>query len=273
SKDRWIDMTHEMSNGAVIGGRYEHNVTFRGERGRNPSRYWYEDGEVYVAEHTGTHFAAPCHFARGKWRMEDIPPERLIQQAFVVDVSASVARDQSYEILPKDLIEWDKKNRRTIPPLSILLFHTGMGQHYFDKTRYMGTNNVSNRAAVKYPGIHVDTANWIVQNMNISGVGIDSYSVEGVRTWRDETYLTQRALAADNIYYIENMVNLDKIHHYRSTLFVGPMKIKGGSGSPVRVLAFGRPPKSDASASNLSILTTVCVLSFNALYQLFMRLA
>ena len=84
-----IDLTHAFDNGYTIAWptakQYEFKIVYRGYN--EVLDTWYEANNLNQAEHCGTHTDAPAHFAKGKWRIGDIPVERLIGPGIVIDIS------------------------------------------------------------------------------------------------------------------------------------------------------------------------------------------
>ena len=78
------------------------------------------------------------HFARGGDTADQVPLERLVGDAVVVDVSESALADRDYLITKADLRSWEKRNGR-ISRGSIVLLRTGFGRYWPDAERYLGT--------------------------------------------------------------------------------------------------------------------------------------
>ncbi|USG99184.1 cyclase family protein [Thermococcus argininiproducens] len=67
-------------------------------------------------------------------------------------------------------------------------------------------------------------------NLGIKGVGIDRESIDG-------DFKSHRILLLNEILIFENITNLEMLIGKRFTFIGMPLKIKGGSGSPVRAVA------------------------------------
>ena len=84
-----IDLTYTFANNYTIAWptakEYEFKIGYRGLNENLDS--WYEGNNFYQVEHSGTHTDAPSHFSKGKWRLGDIPVERLIGPGIVIDIS------------------------------------------------------------------------------------------------------------------------------------------------------------------------------------------
>jgi kynurenine formamidase len=68
----------------------------------------------------------------------------------------------------------------------------------------------------------------------VFGAGIDTASVDHGQS---KDFRTHRILYAENIYGLENVANLDQLPATGTLLIALPMKIKGGTGGPVRIVA------------------------------------
>ncbi len=201
--------------------------------GMAPGGYWYAAGRYAASEHGGTHLDAPLHFGQGKAPVDEIPLSKLIAPAVVVDIAASCARNPDYLLSPADLRAWEKAHGR-IPDGVILLVRTGWGKFWPDKKRYLGSDTPGDTAHLHFPGISRQAAEFLVKQRKIGAVGIDTASIDYGPS-RD--FQTHRILYGAGLYGLENVANLEKVPVTGATIIVLPMKIKGGSGAPVRIVA------------------------------------
>ena len=89
--------------------------------------------------------------------------------------------------------------------------------------------------ALSFPGIHPDAAHFIVNNRNIKAIGLDTPSLD---YGKSTAYATHVILFGHNIPGFENVANLSSLPPTGSTVIALPMKIAGGSGGPLRIVAF-----------------------------------
>jgi kynurenine formamidase len=68
----------------------------------------------------------------------------------------------------------------------------------------------------------------------VAGVGIDTASVD---RGQSKDFQTHRILYSHDIYGLENVANLDRVPTTGALVIALPMKIKGGTGGPVRIVA------------------------------------
>ena len=116
-----------------------------------------------------------------------------------------------------------------------MLVRTGWGKYWPDPKRYLGTDEHGAKAVPKlhFPGISGEASHLLVDR-KVSGVGIDTASVD---YGQSKDFQTHRILYAQNIYGLENVANLDRLPPTGALLIALPMKIKGGTGGPVRIVA------------------------------------
>ena len=197
--------------------------------------YYYSAYRYAAAEHGGTHIDAPVHFAKGHWSVDQIPLEQLMGAGIVVDVSAACAADRDYRVTAEDFTKWEQQNGR-IPSGSIVFLRTGFGKYYPDRKKYMGTDERGAAAVANlhFPGLHPDAAEWLTRNRTIKAIGLDTPSIDYGQSTLFESH---RTLFEKNIPAFENVANLDKLPVKGFSVVALPMKIKNGSGGPLRIIA------------------------------------
>lgn len=234
-KGEWIDLTHDFSDETVYwvtAEPFKRTTVFEGQ---NPAGFYYSAYNFSAAEHGGTHLDAPVHFAEGKKTADKIELDQLIGEGVVIDVSAKAA-DRDYEITTDDIKAWESVNGR-IPEWAIIIFRTGFGSKWPDKKAYLGTDQKGPDAVkdLHFPGLHPDAAKWLIENRKFKAVGIDTASID---RGQSTTFGAHVALMTNDIPAFENVANLDKLPAKGFHVVALPMKIKGGSGGPLRIVAF-----------------------------------
>ncbi|GAB5410472.1 MAG: cyclase family protein [Balneolaceae bacterium] len=231
----WVDLTHSYSEETLYwptSDTWEMDTVFVGE---TDGGYYYEAFKFSTAEHGGTHLDAPIHFSEGKQTVDELTINQLSGYAVVIDVSEQVKASADYQIIPKDIQSWEIEHG-SIPEGSILLFHTGLGALWPDAEQYLGTTlrGTEGVANLSFPGIHPDAAQWLVDNRSIKAVGLDTPSLD---YGKSTEYMTHRILFEKNIPGFENVANLDLLPEKGAYIIALPMKIKDGSGAPLRIIA------------------------------------
>ena len=235
-KGKWIDLTHEFSEEAIY---WPTANTFKKEtvfHGHTDAGFYYTAYNFSAAEHGGTHVDAPIHFAENRNTVDQIPIEQLIGPGVVVRITEKVEINRNYQLSIDDILSWEKQNGQ-IPKDSILLIDSGSSKLWPDKETYMGTAERGQDAVakLKFPGIHPDTAKFLVTKRKIKAVGIDSPSID---FGSSKEFKTHQILFDKNIPGLENVANLDQLPSKGFMIIALPMKIKGGSGGPLRIIAF-----------------------------------
>ncbi len=234
SGGRWIDLTYAYSEETIFWPTADGFRLDEVAYGETELGYFYSAYNISTAEHGGTHLDAPMHFSRAGMSTEQIPLDRLIAPAVVVDVSARATPD--YRIDVADLEAWER-NHGPIPDGAILLLRTGWGERWPDRLRYLGTERTGPEAVAElhFPGIHPDAARWIVDQRNIAAVGIDTPSIDYGQTSGFEAHVI---IYGANIPGFENVANLEELPEEGAYVVALPMKVSGGSGAPLRIVAF-----------------------------------
>ena len=235
AQGKWIDLTHDFSSETVYwptAEGFELETVFEGNTDKG---YYYTANKYKASEHGGTHIDSPIHFAQGKQTVDEIPLERLIGPAVVIDVTQKALSDPDYQIGVKDFTDWESKNG-PIPDGSIVLLNTGYAKYWPDRVKYMGTDKRDEEAVknLHFPGLDPKAAKWLVENRNINAIGLDTPSID---YGQSQLFESHRILFKANIPAFENVANLDKLPPKGAIIIALPMKIKGGSGGPLRIIA------------------------------------
>ena len=200
--------------------------------GKSAGGYWYTAARYAASEHGGTHLDAPLHFGEGKAALDELTLQRLIGPAFVIDVRQACANDADYRVTAADLTAFEKEYGQ-LPASAIVLVHTGWGKFWPDKKRYLGTDKAGDTANLHFPGLAKDAAELLVQR-RVDAVGIDTASLDHGPS---KDFIAHQVLNGANIYGLENVAHLERVPPVSATLIALPMKIKGGTGGPVRIIA------------------------------------
>jgi kynurenine formamidase len=202
--------------------------------GRTAGGFWYSSYNYGGSEHVGTHLDAPFHFAEGKWTTEQVPLSRLIGPALVIDMRRQAEMNSDYALQVSDVHAWEKSHGR-IPRDSIILIRSGWGKHWGDRKRYFGTDEAGNVKDLHFPGLSKEAAEFLVKQRGVKAVGIDTPSID---PGPSKDFLAHQVLGAANVPIFENVAALERMPARGATVYAIPMKIKGGSGAPLRIFAF-----------------------------------
>ena len=228
-----VDLTHPFGESTIYWPTAEPFALEVVSEGQTAAG-WYAAKSFCAAEHGGTHLDAPIHFAEGARTSAEIPLEDLIGDAVVIDVAAAAAADPDLEIGVEALGAWESANG-AIPARAIVLLRTGWGERWPDAERYLGTAARGQDAVadLHFPGLSEEGAARLVER-GVRAVGIDTASID---RGQSTEFRAHRVLAAANVPIFENVANLDHVIVRGATIVALPMKIEGGTGGPLRIVA------------------------------------
>jgi kynurenine formamidase len=236
SNGDWIDLSYDFSSDTIYWVTAEPFTRTTVAEGKTEKGYYYSAYNFSAAEHGGTHIDAPVHFAENGRKLDEIPLNQLIGPAVKIDVSDKASANRDYLITVDDIKNWEAQNG-AIPEWSIVLLQTGFGKYWPDKKNYLGTDQHGEEAVkdLHFPGLDPEAAKWLVENRKIKAVGIDTASID---YGQSTVFGSHVALMTNNVPAFENVANMDKLPAKGFQIFALPMKIKGGSGGPLRIAAF-----------------------------------
>jgi kynurenine formamidase len=227
-----VDMTYPFSHETL------HWPTAKGfqletvNEGRTPQGYWYSSYNYSGSEHVGTHLDAPFHFAEGKWTTEQIPLAQTIGPGVIIDVRNKADADRDYLLQPGDIVAWEKRHGR-IPKQAIVLMYVGWGKYWGDRKRYFGTDEPGDVTNLHFPGFSKEAAEFLIKR-GVNAVGLDTPSIDHGPS---KDFIAHQIFGGANIPIFENVAALDRLPAKGATIYALPMKIKGGSGGPLRIFA------------------------------------
>jgi kynurenine formamidase len=200
---------------------------------RGPAWYW---NAFETGEHTGTHFDAPVHWISGKDlpnnTVDRIPPAQFVGPACVVDVTSDVARNPDFLVTPDLLRAWEKTNGK-IPPASWLLLRTGWSKR----------TNAAEYINVKEDGPHTpgwapEASEFLARERNVLGVGVETVGTDaGQAAHMQPPFPNHFIMHGSGKFGLAGLCNLDQLPATGAVVIAAPLKIVGGSGSPLRVIA------------------------------------
>lgn len=200
--------------------------------GQTEAGYFYASNSFCTPEHGGTHLDAPIHFAADRWTADQIPVERLIAPAVVIDVSEQAAADRDYRLTPSDVRAWEARNG-PVPEGSIVLLRTGWGRHWPDQEAYLGDDTPGDAANLHFPAYGEAAARLLVEDRRVAVLGVDTASIDyGPST----DFPVHRIANAADVPGLENVAGLERMPEAGAWVIALPMKIAGGSGGPVRIV-------------------------------------
>jgi kynurenine formamidase len=230
-----VDLSHSYDSSTIFWPTADPFRLDKVAEGMTPGGYFYAANNFFTSEHGGTHVDAPVHFAEGAASVDQIPLSRLFGPVVIVDVVEQSERDADYQVTTDDVLGAERE-QGMIPADAIVLIRTGFSRRWPDAARYLGTAERGEAAVAKlhFPGLHPDTAKWLVANRPIKAIGIDTASID---YGQSTLYESHRALFASGIPAFENLTALERLPLRGASIVALPMKIGGGSGGPLRAVA------------------------------------
>jgi kynurenine formamidase len=199
---------------------------------------WYDHDEVKTAgstrfsskalflsmsDHAGTHVDAPCHFNPdpSAASIDQLPLEDFFTEAICLDLSHVPLK---HEITVAEMEEALVKSGQAIKRRDTVLINMGVNARLFGKPGY----------ASDFPGLHVGSVHWLADH------GILMFGVEAVSPapQGEANFKAHLACAERGITHIECLWNLEAVvGQGRFKLIAFPLRIRGGTASPVRAVA------------------------------------
>jgi kynurenine formamidase len=201
--------------------------------GPTAAGFFYASNSICTPEHGGTHLDAPIHFGEGKRTADQIPVRELVAPAVVIDVAAKAAADPDYVLTRADLLAWEKANG-AVPSGAAVLLRTGWSARWGDRRRYFGDDTPGNASNLHFPSFGEEAAKLLVEERKVGLLGVDTASIDHGPS---KEFRVHRIAAAANVPGLENLTGLEALPPTGAWLVALPMKIAGGSGGPVRVIA------------------------------------
>lgn len=184
-----------------------------------------------LGEHSGTHLNAPAHFLPQGLAVDQIPPERLVLPAAVMDVRAACAVDADFSLPLEAVYAWEREYGR-VPSGCLVILFTGWQERWDAPARYW---NVDPEGRLRFPGFSLASARFLIEERGAAGLASDG---PGLEPGLDEGFSVNRYLLGRNALALENLCRVDRLPAVGATLAIGLLRVEGGSGAPVSILAF-----------------------------------
>ncbi|HAB98409.1 MAG TPA: cyclase [Parachlamydiales bacterium] len=175
----------------------------------------------------GTHMDAPTHRFEGAASIADIPLEKLIVPACMIDVSANI--DADGEVSVEDVEQFEERYG-TIPAGSLVIMHTGWGRFWLDSDAY---RNVDAKGQMHFPACSALAAKRLLER-DVAGIAIDTLSPDCL----DQTYPVHEMMLGAGKYIIENIANAFLLPPVGSYVIALPLRADGATEAPLRVVGF-----------------------------------
>ncbi len=207
-----------------------HEISRYDERGPAWAWNWLE-----IGEHVGTHFDAPVHWISGREGIDvsQVPPRHLIAPAVVIDRSGESERDPDYLLTVEDIRTFEA-DHGSLPEGGWLLLRTGWDARAHDAELFLNAGS----GGPQSPGFDAECSRWIAEESPLIGVGVETVGIDaGAAGEFDPPFPLHYYLLGAGKYGVTQLANLASLPPTGTLLVVAPLKLVGGTGSPVRALA------------------------------------
>lgn len=199
-----------------------------------PDWYW---NNFSCGEHTGTHFDAPAHWITGREypnnTVDTIECRNFIAPASVVDASNEVTANPDWLLTIEFLEQWEAINGR-IQAGSWLVFRTDWSKRISDPPSFLNLKDDGTHT----PGPTQDTVEWLIHERNVHGFAVETINTDAGQSYQwPLPHPCHTLMHGANRYGLQCLKNLDQLPPTGALIISAPLKIQGGSGSPLRVLA------------------------------------
>ena len=225
---RIVDLTHSFDSSFP---------TFGGSSGISSkqlasfSKDGYNAYRHNIFEHAGTHIDAPLHFSPDGASVDEIMVEQLVVPLVRLDFRAwaTNAADADAQVTPDDLLAWEKKHGK-IPKGACVAMDSGW-DHFVGGEKF---RNADEQGVMHFPGFHVDSASFLLEERDVAGVAVDTLSLD---YGRSQDFAFHYAWLPRGKWGLECVANLSRLPAKGAVLVVGAPKWRGGSGGLTRVIA------------------------------------
>ena len=236
---RIVDLTHTLDPDfpvIILPPEFGQCARFRMEEvsaydHRGPAWKWHK---LTLNEHTGTHFDAPSHWVSGKdvpnGDVDEIDPSVFVGPVVVIDCSAGAAENDDFELTPDVILAWEAEHGE-IPADAWVLMRTDWSKRSGAQYLNMAEDGPHS------PGPTPDAIRLLLER-DIRGFGTETVGTDaGQGSHYVPPYPAHYLLHGAGKFGLQCLCNLDQLPATGALLIAPPLKIKGGTGSPTRVLA------------------------------------
>jgi kynurenine formamidase len=221
-----VDLTHTFTEGFPV---FAFDPPTRETLVTIPAGGFYSQQWTF-GEHSGTHMDAPGHFVSGGRLAPEITPNELIVPIVVLDVSSRAAEDPDTEVTVDDVRGFERRHGR-IPNGALVAMNSGWAAKIDDPLAFKGAPAFP---GYHFPGFGVEAALWLAEHRNVTGIGVDTLSLD---PGNSATFPVHVNYLATDRYGLENLASLDQIPSRGAVAYVGLIPWEEGSGGPCRVIA------------------------------------
>lgn len=179
---------------------------------------WYIMHNLRMVSHLGTHIEVPYHINRDGADTADVPLERLVGEAVVLDLRGLEPKAE----ISLEQVRTAAESAGGIQAGDRVLIQTGWDKLY-DRPEYRWP-----------PYLSPEATRWLVEDQQASLLGIDT---RGAEVPGNAEHVNHHMMLDRGVPHIENLCNLDQLTRKRVFLFAAPLAVRGLESMPLRVIA------------------------------------
>ena len=191
---------------------------------------------MVLGEHSGTHFDAPHHWITGKdyqdGYTDTLNIQRIVAPVNVLDFSKETESDEDFLLTSEHVRSWEQANGE-IGAGEWVVFRTDWDKRAHDEKAFLNADENGPHS----PGPTPDCVEYLLSKKIVGWgsqcIGTDAGQAGGM----DPPFPAHNLLHRDNCFGLASLANLDKLPAKGAILIAAPLKIDGGTGSPIRALA------------------------------------
>ena len=233
-ENKWIDLTHELTNDSPYWGGMPDGVLEL-----NKTIIDFPEMNLNIQTHKfpgqfGTHIDYPGHFVLNARLAGDFKVEDTVLPLVVIDLSKKVQKNNDYEITIDDILEFEKEHG-TIPENSFVVFRSDWSKRWPDMK---ALTNADSEGNAHTPGWPIPTLEFLFDKRNAAGVGHETLDTDAAVTCaKNGDLVGERYILQKDKFQVEAMANLDKLPPVGAVIFVAAPRIISANGLPVRAWA------------------------------------
>lgn len=191
---------------------------------------------MVLGEHSGTHFDAPHHWITGKDHADgytdNLDVQRLVAPVNVIDCSAETAANEDFLLTADGVKAWEAEHGE-IGAGEWVVMRTDWDSRVDDEAQFLNADETGPHS----PGPTPDCIEYLLSKKIVGWgtqcIGTDAGQAGGM----EPPYPAHNLLHRDNCFGLASLTNLSKLPAKGAILIAAPLKIKNGTGSPIRALA------------------------------------
>jgi kynurenine formamidase len=230
-----IDLTHSLGPGAPVPTG---TPKFESKTFLTYEKFGISSNIITMTEHHGTHIEAPSYTTPGKLSADKIPLSQLIGPAAVIKVKEQVLANPDYSLTLKDFRNWENIHGKVTAGAFVLLA-TGRDESWDKGEQFY---HLDNNGKEHTPGFSQEVCEFLMQEREIRGIGLDCGRPEGSSTapmlsGKPIQRYARTILASHNKIIIENLKNLMLLPDIGALLIVGVIPFENGAAAQARIFA------------------------------------